>query len=92
MFLWSITANAKNINKLVYSLLWLKRKLHLIWSILSSDVTHWQSCIVGNVGTTKRNVWNKKKWHLWLGQGNIHIIMRLYMVLVDITYITHNAT
>ena len=28
-----------------------KMKLHVIWKIVSSDVTQWRSCIVGNVGT-----------------------------------------
>ena len=48
----------------VYSLLWLQRKLHVIWWIASSDVTQWLSCIVGTVGARMKNVWNKQRQYL----------------------------
>lgn len=33
---------------------WLQRKLHFTRLIVSSNVTHWLTCIVGNVGTRSR--------------------------------------
>ena len=39
-----------HVRKLVQSLLWLQRKLHVIWWVALCDVTQWIRCIVGNVG------------------------------------------
>ena len=86
-------STSADVKKVMKSCLWLHRKLRVIWQTASSDVTHWRSCIVGNVGA-----------RLWKGSRICGIKKAIFLVLLhrfwsfvfklsimSPAYVTHSA-
>ena len=82
VFLKVLQSNNAYVKQVVFSLLWLQRKLYVIWLIASSNVTRWLSCIMGNVGFEKQSnvLLCTPTQHCWTHYGQFKLIIFFFLL------------